>query len=279
MQIKIKILPLKTSLFLSAALFLSGCAISNPFIPTDGFTSSTVAIPQTCEPIRSNNMYRATMRPYSVKGITYCPTTVSLGEQFKGTASWYGPNFHGSQTSNGEYYNMYAYTAAHKTLPINTMVKVTNLTNNKTITVRINDRGPFVKNRIIDLSYQAALDIDVVKHGTALVELTILSFDDSATQYAHNKPKVKPITQKKLTTIITSGEFSIQIASFLDKQKAIDFERKCYNSTPNYPTTIKQKKIEDKTIYSVLLGKFKSIEEAKVYMQQNVYNDAFVVRN
>lgn len=91
-----------------------------------------------------------------------------------GTASYYGRKFNGKKTANGERFNMYALTAAHKTLPFNTKVKVLNLENNKSVVVRINDRGPYKKGRIIDLSFAAAKKIDMIKSGTARVHLTIL---------------------------------------------------------------------------------------------------------
>jgi rare lipoprotein A len=86
-------------------------------------------------------------------------------------ASWYGPDFHGHNTSSGEPYDMYAMTAAHRTLPIPCYARVTNLANGRSVVVRINDRGPFVANRIVDLSYTAALRLDIVRTGTAFVEL------------------------------------------------------------------------------------------------------------
>ena len=93
----------------------------------------------------------------------------------KGIASWYGPGFHGQRTASGEVYNMYKYTAAHKTLPLGTYVRVINLENGKTVIVRINDRGPFKKGRIIDLSYAAAKKIGMIASGTARVKLDIIS--------------------------------------------------------------------------------------------------------
>jgi rare lipoprotein A len=92
----------------------------------------------------------------------------------KGIASWYGKDFHGKTTSSGERYDMFKYTAAHKTLPLGTKVKVTNLSNGKSVRVKINDRGPFVEGRIIDLSYVAALQIGIVKTGTAKVKIRVL---------------------------------------------------------------------------------------------------------
>ena len=96
-------------------------------------------------------------------GVRYYPKVEAMGAELRGIASWYGPNFHAKKTSNGEIYNMYAMTAAHKTLPMNTMVRVDNLENGRSAIVRINDRGPFVAGRIIDLSNKAAHKIDMVK--------------------------------------------------------------------------------------------------------------------
>ncbi len=93
----------------------------------------------------------------------------------KGVASWYGPNFHGKKTANGETYDMYGLTAAHRTLPFNTVVQVQNLDNNKSVNVRINDRGPFAKSRIIDLSKKTAEKIDMIGPGTVNVELILVN--------------------------------------------------------------------------------------------------------
>lgn len=126
---------------------------------------------------------RATMRPYTINGKTYYPTTVSVGDTASGIASWYGPDFHGKKTSNGETYNMNAMTAAHKTLPMNTMVRVTNLGNGAQTTVRINDRGPFVAGRIIDLSKAAATSIGMIGTGTARVKLEVVGFYGDGKNY------------------------------------------------------------------------------------------------
>jgi rare lipoprotein A len=114
---------------------------------------------------------------YSVNGHSYRVMKTSYGYKETGVASWYGKKFHGRMTSNQEPYDMYAMTAAHKSLPLPTYVRVRNLRNNKRIVVRVNDRGPFVHNRIIDLSYSAAVKLDMIKTGTSLVEVTAISFD------------------------------------------------------------------------------------------------------
>jgi len=108
----------------------------------------------------------------------------------RGVASWYGPGFHAGNTSSGESYDMYGMTAAHKTLPLPTYARVTNLRNGRSVVVRINDRGPFVANRLIDLSYSAALKLDMVREGTTLVEVRALTpgLPDNLTRSAAAPP-------------------------------------------------------------------------------------------
>jgi rare lipoprotein A len=116
----------------------------------------------------------------------------------QGIASWYGVPYHGRRASNGEIYDMYKLTAAHRTLPFNTVVRVTNLTNGKQVEVRITDRGPFVEDRIIDLSLAAAREIDMVAPGTARVRVEILSS----------------------TPLLAAGTFSVQIGAFAERVNA-----------------------------------------------------------
>src|SRR6185436_6121786 len=119
-----------------------------------------------------------------------------------GTASWYGPGFHGRQTSSGELYDQNGMTAAHKTLPLGTRVRVTNVQNERSVEVRINDRGPFVGNRIIDLSYAAAKAIDMVGAGTAQVLIEILE------------------TPVPISSVPSSLRFTVQIGSFTKRESA-----------------------------------------------------------
>jgi len=114
---------------------------------------------------------------YEVFGQRYTVMDHASGYKERGIASWYGKKFHGRLTASREPYDMHAMTAAHKTLPLPTYVRVRNLRNNKSVIVRVNDRGPFVDNRIIDLSYSAALKLDMVRDGTSVVEVTAISFD------------------------------------------------------------------------------------------------------
>jgi rare lipoprotein A len=114
---------------------------------------------------------------YNVLGKRYFVLATADGYHERGVASWYGPGFHEAQTSNGEAYDMYAMTAAHKTLPLPTYVQVTNLKNGRSVILRVNDRGPFKDSRIIDLSYTAAAKLDMLRAGTAFVEVRALTPD------------------------------------------------------------------------------------------------------
>jgi peptidoglycan lytic transglycosylase len=127
---------------------------------------------------------------YKVLGKRYVVLATADGYLERGVASWYGPTFHGENTSNGEKYDMFGMTAAHKTLPLPCYARVTNLKNGRSVIVRINDRGPFVANRLIDLSYSAAAKLDMLKEGTTLVEVRALTVQepDNLTRSAEAPP-------------------------------------------------------------------------------------------
>jgi len=213
-----------------------------------------------------------TMRPYTVHGKRYYPTVVSVGDEFYGNASWYGPNFHGKLTSNGERYNMWAMTAAHKTLPMNTIVKVTNKRNGKSTVVRINDRGPFVSTRIIDLSKAAASKINMIGHGTAPVKLEILGFERKGSTKIPTKKQLKKSPQKKEI----SG-FALQIASFSRIEGAISTQEK-YDGTDGYKTIIKDMQTPQGRMFKVWLTGFKSESEARDYKANGSFRSSFIVR-
>jgi rare lipoprotein A len=121
-------------------------------------------------------------RPYTVRGKSYTPMLDETGYYEQGTASWYGRKFHGYKTSNGEVYDMFAMSAAHKTLPLPSFLRVTNTENGKSVIVRVNDRGPFHEDRIIDLSYAAAYKLGYYNHGTAKVKLEAITLPNSVKQ-------------------------------------------------------------------------------------------------
>jgi len=143
------------------------------------------------EPIKAS-----TARPYTVFGQTYVPMAQVAPYKARGTASWYGKRYHGQPTSSGEIYDMYAMTAAHPTLPIPSFVRVTNLRNAKSVVVRVNDRGPFHSDRLIDLSYAAAYKLGIINHGSDLVEVQA----------------IVPVGQRQ-TTAPVSGTAPAEVAS------------------------------------------------------------------
>lgn len=179
------------------ALLLSGCSIANRRAPATAPPPEVVPPPPanvdtTADAIPRHEPRSAHGNPpfYKVLGKRYVVLATEDGYLERGVASWYGPTFHGESTSNGEKYNMYAMTAAHKTLPLPCYARVTNLKNGRTIVVRINDRGPFVANRLIDLSYTAAVKLDMLKEGTTLVEVRALTVQepDDLTRSAEAPP-------------------------------------------------------------------------------------------
>ena len=157
---------------------------------------------------------------YEVLGKRYTVMPSSAGYQERGVASWYGKKFHGNLTSNRETYNMYAMTAAHKTLPLPTYVRVRNLRNNKSIIVRVNDRGPFVHNRIIDLSYAAATKLDMIRDGTSLVEVTAISFDEPSGDrpVRSSSPPAPPAPDNR--TVAATNRIYVQVGAFGDRANA-----------------------------------------------------------
>jgi rare lipoprotein A len=155
---------------------------------------------------------------YDVMGKRYFVLSSSVGYVERGVASWYGPGFHQVRTSTGETYDMYAMTAAHKTLPLPAYVRVTNLQNGRSIVVRVNDRGPFVGNRIIDLSYTAASKLDMLRNGTAMVEVRTL-------EPAANEPASAPegptdLGGSGIATVPVPRALFIQAGAFSDPKNA-----------------------------------------------------------
>ena len=158
---------------LLSLLVISACSTQRmkpiPDLPPAEIDHIENPVPKAEPPSRNGNPAF-----YDALGKRYFVMQSAAGYQERGVASWYGPGFHQSATSSGERYDMYGMTAAHKTLPLPTFVQVTNLNNGKYIVVRVNDRGPFKDGRIIDLSYAAATKLDMLRDGTALVEVKAL---------------------------------------------------------------------------------------------------------
>lgn len=213
------------SLFvLALVLTLAGCGGGN--IRGDGPGSSRIpdlpgdAVPRPEARSRHGNGRDMGNGPgYEVLDKWYRVMDSSAGYRERGVASWYGEKFHGRLTSNREVYDMYEMTAAHKTLPLPTYVHVRNLRNNKSIVVRVNDRGPFVSNRIIDLSYAAALKLDMVRDGTSLVEVTAYNFDNPTGDRPTSikEPSQPPVEHAQ---VAISNQIFVQVGAFGDRANA-----------------------------------------------------------
>lgn len=150
---------------------------------------------------------------YQVFGVTYKVLDTNYAYQERGVASWYGSKFHGQPTSSKEPYDMYQMTAAHKSLPLPSYVRVRNLKNGKSVIVRVNDRGPFVANRLIDLSYAAAVKLDMIKSGTSLVEVTAISFDAPPANAASSAVAAAPAEK-------TADRIYVQVGAFGEAENA-----------------------------------------------------------
>ena len=195
-------------------LYLPGVADSGP--------SSSIDVSGVSEPVprsepRSANGNRT---PYTVLGHVYHVLPNSNGYLERGVASWYGEKFNGRGTSSGEIYDICSFTAAHKTLPLPSYVRVTNLDNGHTLIVRVNDRGPFQKGRLIDLSYAAAVRLGVDRTGTARVEVRSVDVSDVAAAVAAAPITTLPATSAADPPSPGSGRHRLQVGSFANKDNA-----------------------------------------------------------
>jgi len=177
------------------------------------FLSSCAAPPPPKPPVPDAAL-PPTQRPYKVFGVWYYPIPSAQGFVEDGFASWYGPGFHGKRTSNGEVYDMHAMTAAHKTLPMGTALRVTRTDTGTSIVVRLNDRGPFVAGRIIDLSYSAAHALGMIGSGTAPVRIEALQ---RATEHRHGGQL--SLTPEPIPDF-RSGTFTIPVGAYENRAAA-----------------------------------------------------------
>ena len=164
---------------------------------------------------------RSHFDPYTVNGKTYYPLKSAVGYREDGLASWYGPSFHGKRTASGEKYNQKALTCAHKTLPFGTKVLVTNLKNNRSAILKVNDRGPFSDKRLIDISKAAAIDIGIIGPGTGKVRVVALT--DEKPKPTDKKPNPTEINERALERIVDYDdlkEYFIQVGAFSQKANA-----------------------------------------------------------
>lgn len=210
--------------------------------------------------------------PYTVLGKRYYVMNSALGYKETGTASWYGKKFHGHKTSNGEVYNMFAMSAAHKSLPLPTYLRVTNVANNKQVIVRVNDRGPFHGNRLIDLSYAAAARLGMLTKGTARVRLEAI--DPRAWQSAGNA-----ISAGRSAPVVT-GRY-LQVGAYANYDSADYVAGQLRPLLRDLPVLIRNSKAPSgRTLYRVQIGPLKahtSLPDLTQQVEQMGYSDPRLV--
>jgi rare lipoprotein A len=234
------------------AVFISSCMISieqedsePDYVPVD-IMAVPNAIPKYEKRTRAGNP----PGEYEVLGKRYKVLAESRGYRKTGIASWYGTKFHGRKTSNGEVYNMYAMTAAHKSLPIPSYVRVTHLKNKRSVVLRVNDRGPFHDDRIIDLSYTAAAKLGIHKMGTGLVEVTALEFDSPGT------------IQQADSQLSQQSAFYLQVGAFINPKSAKQVQAKLASAKISF-SRIQRVQKQGKDIYKVQVGPLYSERQAQ----------------
>ncbi len=264
-------------------LLLAGCASSHSPGAPAGYAQPQQPASHARLPAGNGGSYK-TGRPYRVAGKTYYPMQ-SVGHYDEtGIASWYGRDFHGRKTANGERYDMHALSAAHKTLPMPTLVRVTNLENGRSVIVRVNDRGPFVKNRLIDLSYAAARRLGFQDKGTARVRVQTLDLPPPtqaarpARQTSADTAHLIPVAWADDHRDLPAGSIFVQLGAFTSRSNAESLRRRLDADFDD--VLIQPRHLASQTFYRVRIGPLsdmRRIEETVRRLQQQGFDNATVI--
>ena len=245
---------------------LAGCGSNK--VRGDGPPSGSVAIPD----LPGDAVPRPEPRSkygngpiYEVLGQAYRVMDTSDGYRERGVASWYGKKFHGNLTSMRETYDMYQMTAAHKTLPLPTYVRVRNLRNGKSVVVRVNDRGPFVHNRVIDLSYAAAQKLDMIKDGTSLVEVEAIGFGEPAGDRPTRNTTAAPRVEAREPE--TGETVYVQVGAFGDRNNARR-RVQLLRSGGIGNTRVFEDKSSNQTLYRVRIGPVRNVGQYDLIVEE-----------
>lgn len=258
-----KILPL-----LIVSVWLAGCGTmrSGGYYQNDGPPKrSRVDLSTIADPVpRFEPRSDSGNDPYIVFGKTYYPLREAKDYRERGIASWYGKKFHGKRTSSGEPYDMYAMTAAHRTLPLPSYVRVRNLANGHAVIVRVNDRGPFLHNRLIDLSYAAALKLGIVSTGTGVVEVEALAAETNA---------AVPVNNKEIDSNLRSPNpakfprLYMQVGAFKSWENAVTLRSRL--SQARFGSVFIQSEVrEDVRFYRVRVGPIASVADSDALIER-----------
>lgn len=248
-------------LALVVGLIFTGC--SSLYEERDSGPDRPLDVSHIKEPVpRHEIRTRAgNVSPYTVLGKTYQVMDDPRGYKSRGVASWYGKKFHGRRTSNGEVYDMYGMTAAHKTLPIPSYVRVTNLKNYRSIIVRVNDRGPFHEGRVIDLTYTGAKKLGFENAGTAEVSVEYIDpgkFQASGAQSvdsSQNSSELSAPTPTNSAGYALPGNTYLQVGAFGKRESAVAFQQKIAQLTSHKVSVVTPRKRP--VLYQVQIGPFK----------------------
>lgn len=236
------------------------------------------AIPRTEQKSKGGN------KNYRVNGKNYKVLTSSDGYKQRGIASWYGKKFHGHRTSNGEIYDMYKMSAAHKSLPLPSYVRVTHLKNGKSVILRVNDRGPFHRNRLIDLSYVAAKKLGITATGTGVVEIEAINPTQFHSQKSNSKYqnsghlKNKAAINNNLAKTNSNYQVFLQVGAFSQHKNAESLQNRIGDLSLPYSTKVEFD--ANQNLYKVKLGPFASVDAADIASEtlyQHQINKAYIV--
>ena len=222
---------------------------------------------------RLEPLHRFANRPYTVLGRDYVPATILRPYRERGVASWYGRKFHGQKTSTGEIYDMFAMTAAHPTLPLPSYARVTNVANGRSVVVRVNDRGPFLHGRIVDVSYAAATRLDIAQRGSGEVIVESILPGDASPSVARPLPPVAPsaastpspdpppVVANPVPTPAQPGGFVVQLGAFANFANAQTFLAHVQNQTAQ--AQVEPRVRQSQGLWRVYVGPFAARDEAQ----------------
>lgn len=247
------------------ASLLTGCAISEQHIPEEPDRTIDLSKIPNAVPRHEPRSRYGNPQSYVVFGRRYHTLSSPIGFVETGIASWYGPNFHGKRTSSQEVYDMYKMTAAHKSLPIPSYVEVTNLKNGRHVIVRVNDRGPFHENRVIDLSYAAAAKLGIVNDGTGMVEIRAIDPSDPFAHHQTEQVRLKPVPQqvkhRQQPQVVNEKKLYVQLGAFSDLENARKFRHKIQQSVKRSVSIATIEK-QGKPLYKVRIGPLNDVKAA-----------------
>jgi len=268
-------------------LLLSSCQSIDPILKGESKVKKSGAYylddgpdknpPENLETIKDaqpkyESLSKTANRPYVAFDKRYTPMKKIIPFKEEGYASWYGKRYHGRKTSIGETYDMYQMTGAHKTLPLPCYIKVTNLKNQRSVVIRVNDRGPFIDKRIVDLSYAAAHRLDIIKNGSELVKIEMIN-------PSSRKENLKKIHNDSLT--LTSNKyFYIQAGAFSSEENATNLMNRI--TRIKFKDSLSLKKVNKDSLHLVTIGPYESKEIAKKSLKKilkKIQLNSFIISN